>query len=292
MSAWLTVAGRGAGSTSGKAGLALFVVLLGGAVFIAIGGPDPASQDLAARLTGPGTGHILGADHLGRDLGARVASAMLGSLSVAASVALLAGVGGGALGLASGYTGGWFDIAVQRVLDSLMALPLIVLALAVVAAAGPTKIGTIAALSLAFTPISARTARAAALTVKASGYVESARATGASPGATLLRHVLPNAAAPLAVVVSTQFGGALLAEASLSFLGAGQQPSLGAMLGRDAQVYMYASPWMVVWPGIALGMAAMAANLTGDAVAGALTSPGQQRGKPAVRSLTAGRKAL
>ncbi len=291
MNVLMATAQRAAASAPGKAGLALFAVLLGAAVTVAVAGPDPALQDLAARLIGPGAGHILGADHLGRDLSARVASALLGSISVAASVTLLAGVGGGALGLASGYAGGWFDVAVQRVLDGLMALPLIVLALAVVAAAGPTRVGAIAALSLAFAPVAARTARASALTVKASGYVEAARATGASPASTLLRHVLPNAAAPLAIVVSTQFGGALLAEAALSFLGAGPQPSLGALLGRDAQVYMYASPWTVVWPGVALGLAAMAANLTGDAVADALGTPGQRGRELPPKSLTDGRRA-
>ena len=233
----------------------------------AVAGPGPAAQDLAARLSGPGSGHLLGADHLGRDLLARVAEAMRSSIGVAAAAALISGVAGGALGLVSGYARGWLDLSVQRAVDALMSLPLVVLALAVVAATGPTSAGVIAAISVAFTPLTVRVARASAISLRSAGYVEASTAAGAGPAATLLRHVLPNAAGPWAVVVSAQFGGALLAEASLSFLGAGPRTSLGAMLGREAQVYMHTSPWVVVWPGLALALATLSVNLIGDALA-------------------------
>ncbi|MEX0761171.1 MAG: ABC transporter permease [Dehalococcoidia bacterium] len=268
------------GAPTGKLAAALLLALL---IMIVAGpfiGPDPSVHDIESRLAGPSISHPLGTDHLGRDLLGRVAGAARGSVTVGLSVAAISGIVGGLLGLASGYIGGWLDLVLQRVVDSLMAIPLVVLALAVVAAVGPGRGGVIAALSVAFIPLAARVARSSALSIRQSAYVEAARAMGAGDTAVILRHVLPNAAGPWMVVVSAQVGGAVLAEAALSFLGAAQGGgSLGAMLGREAQTYMYASPWIVVWPGLALALVALAMNLAGDAVADASTpgamSPGR-----------------
>jgi peptide/nickel transport system permease protein len=212
---------------------------------------------------------MLGTDHLGRDLAARLAAAMRGSLAMAGLAALISGAAGGVIGLASGYAGGWVDMAVQRATDGVMALPLIVLALAVVAATGPSKTGIVAALSVAFIPLTARVARASALTLRTAAYVDAARATGATGRHTVMKHVIPGAAGPWAVVVAAQAGGALLAEASLSFLGLAPAGtlSLGGMLGREAQVYMHSSPWIIVWPGLALVLATLSANLIGEGLA-------------------------
>jgi peptide/nickel transport system permease protein len=266
---------RAATSPAGAGGALLLAALVFTGVAAIAAGPDPAAQDLGTRFAGPGPGRLLGTDHLGRDVLARVGSALLGSLGVAFAVALVSGVAGGLTGLASGYAGGWADMALQRVVDALMALPVVVLALAVVAATGPNRTGLIVALSLAFTPLVVRVARASALTLRGAGYAEASRAMGARPAAVVMRHVLPNAIAPWAVVVSSQVGAALMAEASLSFLGVGARGagSLGSMLGREAQVYMHSAPWTVIWPGLALALATLAANLIGDAAAEAAVGP-------------------
>lgn len=266
---------RAAISPAGTGGALLLAALIATGVAAVAAGPDPAAQELGAKFTGPGPGHLLGTDHLGRDVLARVGSALLGSLGVAFAVAVVSGAAGGLTGLASGYAGGWADMALQRVIDALMALPVVVLALAVVAATGPNRTGLIVALSLAFTPLVVRVARASALTLRGAGYAEASRAMGARPAAVVMRHVLPNAIAPWAVVVSSQVGAALMAEASLSFLGVGARGagSLGSMLGREAQVYMHSAPWTVIWPGLALALAALAANLIGDAAAEAAGRP-------------------
>jgi peptide/nickel transport system permease protein len=260
---------RAAISPAGTVGLLLLAALVATGVAVIAAGPDPAAQELGSRFAGPGPGRLLGTDHLGRDVLARVGTALVGSLGVAFAVALVSGVAGGLTGLASGYAGGWADMALQRLIDALMALPVVVLAMAVVAVTGPERTGLTVALSIAFTPLVVRVARASALTLREAGYAEASRAMGARPGAVVLRHVLPNAVAPWAVVVSSQVGAALMAEASLSFLGLGARGagSLGSMLGREAQVYMQSAPWTVIWPGLALALAALAANLIGDAVA-------------------------
>ena len=129
------------------------------------------------------------------------------------------------------------------------------------------------ALVVAFSPVAARVARAGARSVRGTGYVEAARVAGAGSAAVLRSHVLPNAAGPWLIVVSTQVGAAVLAEASLGFLGlggAGASASLGAMLGGEAQTYMHGAPWLVVWPGAVLALLVLSANLLGDALAGAL----------------------
>jgi peptide/nickel transport system permease protein len=266
---------RAAATPSGAAGGLTLLALALTALVAAMAGPDPLAQDLSSKFAAPGPGHILGTDYLGRDILARVGEALRGSLGVAFAVALISGAAGGLIGLASGYAGGWADMVAQRLVDALMALPVIVLALAIVASTGPSKVGVLAALSVAFMPMAVRVTRASALSLRSAGYAEAARAMGARPWAVLFNHVLPNAAGPWVVVLSAQVGGALLAEASLSFLGAGARGagSLGAMLGREAQVYMHSSPWMVVWPGLALAGATMAANLIGDAVAGTVAAP-------------------
>ncbi|MSQ09019.1 MAG: ABC transporter permease [Dehalococcoidia bacterium] len=262
-------------SPSGMAGTLMLASLVTAAFIVAITGPDSAAQDIQNRLAGPGAGHLLGTDQLGRDVLARVGAAMRGSLWVAFAVAAISGAAGGLIGLASGYLGGWADVTSQRAVDALMAFPVIVLALGVVAATGPTKTGVVIALSVAFTPVVARVARASAISRRSAGYSEAARAMGAGPWAVVVRHVLPNALGPWVVVVSTQVGGALVAEASLSFLGVGAQGagSLGSMLGREAQVYMSVSPWLAIWPGATLALTTLAANLIGDAVADASTTP-------------------
>ncbi len=225
--------------------------------------------DLQNTLSGPAWPHPLGTDQLGRDALARVARGLRGSLLIGISVALISGVVGGLVGLASGFWRGWPDLLLQRLTDALMALPLLVMALAVIAVTGPTRAGVVIALSVAFTPLVMRVVRSSALALQQAGHVEAARASGATDWHVIAAHLSPNALAPWAVVVSTQVGGAALAEASLSFLGAGPggDASLGALLGGEAQTYAFAAPWLIVWPGIALALVSVSANLIGDGLA-------------------------
>ncbi len=265
----MRLAARMAASTPTRAGAALTLVLLVLMVVGPIGNETFGRGDLENSLSGPSWSHPMGVDQLGRDLFARVSEGLRGSLMVGASVAAISGIAGGLLGLASGFWRGWPDLLLQRLTDALMAVPLLVLALAVIAATGPTRAGVIVALSVAFTPLIVRVARSSALTLREAGYVEASWASGASTWHIVWRHLAPNAFGPWAVVVSTQVGGAVLAEASLSFLGAGPggSASLGSLLGGEAQTYAFAAPWLIIWPGIVLAAVSIAAILIGDGLA-------------------------
>ena len=263
------MARRTVASNSTRAGLTLMLVLLALMLLGPLGKETSGRGDLENSLSGPSRSHPMGADQLGRDVLARVSEGLRGSLMVGATAAAISGIAGGILGLASGFWRGWPDLLLQRLIDALMAVPLLVLALAVIAATGPTRTGVIIALSVAFTPLIVRLARSSALTLRESGYVEASWASGASTWHIVSRHLVPNAFGPWAVVVSTQVGGAVLAEASLSFLGAGPggSASLGSLLGGEAQTYAFAAPWLIIWPGIVLAAVSIAAILIGDGLA-------------------------
>ncbi len=263
------MARRTAASNSARAGLTLMLVLLALMLLGPLGKETSGRGDLENSLSGPSRSHPMGADQLGRDVLARVSEGLRGSLMVGATAAAISGIAGGILGLASGFWRGWPDLLLQRLIDALMAVPLLVLALAVIAATGPTRTGVVIALSVAFTPLVVRLARSSALTLRESGYVEASWASGASTWHIVSRHLAPNAFGPWAVVVSTQVGGAVLAEASLSFLGAGPggSASLGSLLGGEAQTYAFAAPWLIIWPGIVLAAVSIAAILIGDGLA-------------------------
>ena len=277
------VAVRFTASNAARAGFVLIVVLLALMLFGPLGRETSSRGDLENTLSGPSWSHLMGADQLGRDLLARVSEGLRGSLMVGATVAAISGIAGGILGLASGFWRGWPDLLLQRLIDSLMAVPLLVLALAVIAATGPTRTGVVIALSVAFTPLIVRVARSSALTLRESGYVEASWASGASTWHIVSRHLAPNAFGPWAVVVSTQVGGAVLAEASLSFLGAGPggSASLGSLLGGEAQTYAFAAPWLIIWPGVVLAAVSIAAILIGDGLAQSaspISTPGSKAG--------------
>ena len=263
------MARRTVASNSTRAGLTLMLVLLALMLLGPLGKETSGRGDLENSLSGPSRSHPMGADQLGRDVLARVSEGLRGSLMVGATAAAISGIAGGILGLASGFWRGWPDLLLQRLIDALMAVPLLVLALAVIAATGPTRMGVVIALSVAFTPLIVRLTRSSALTLRESGYVEASWASGASTWHIVSRHLAPNAFGPWAVVVSTQVGGAVLAEASLSFLGAGPggSASLGSLLGGEAQTYAFAAPWLIIWPGIVLAAVSIAAILIGDGLA-------------------------
>ena len=230
---------------------------------------DPTATNAAASLARPGADYWLGADFMGRDMWARIVYGARISLVVGIGSTALSCIFGVTIGLFSGYFGGWFDLVVQRFMDMLQALPLLVLALVMAAALGPSVTNTIIAISIPLVPSVARVIRANTLMLRELPYVEAARAAGMNEAAIAWRHVLPNTLAPLIVLATAQLGAAILTEASLSFLGLGipePNPSWGRMLSESAAEYVRTAPWLVVFPGVAISLAVFGTNLLGDAL--------------------------
>ena len=206
---------------------------------------------------------------MGRDVFSRIIGGSQISLAVGLGSIVLGCLVGVPIGLLSGYFGGWLDLIVQRVIDMMQSLPLLVTALVMAAALGPSLRNTIIAIAIPLVPSISRIVRSNTLALKEMPFVEAARAIGLSETWIAIRHVLPNTLAPLIVLVTAQFGSAILVEASLSFLGLGvpePYPSWGRMLSESAAEYMRAAPWLVVFPGLAISLVVFGANLLGDAL--------------------------
>jgi peptide/nickel transport system permease protein len=230
---------------------------------------DPLSTNASISLAPPSAQHWLGADFMGRDMFSRIVYGARISLAVGIGSTALGGVLGVGLGLASGYIGGWVDLVSQRVVDILQALPLLVLALVMAAALGPSLQNTIIAIAIPLIPYAARVVRSNTLALREQPFVEAAKAVGMSELRIALRHILPNTLAPLIVLATAQLGSAILTEASLSFLGLGvpePYPSWGRMLSESAAEYVRTAPWLVVFPGIAISLVVFGTNLLGDAL--------------------------
>jgi peptide/nickel transport system permease protein len=230
---------------------------------------DPLSTNASISLAPPSAQHWLGADFMGRDMFSRIVYGARISLAVGIGSTALGGVLGVALGLASGYIGGWVDLVSQRVVDILQALPLLVLALVMAAALGPSLQNTIIAIAIPLIPYAARVVRSNTLALREQPFVEAAKAVGMSELRIALRHILPNTLAPLIVLATAQLGSAILTEASLSFLGLGvpePYPSWGRMLSESAAEYVRTAPWLVIFPGIAISLVVFGTNLLGDAL--------------------------
>ena len=230
---------------------------------------DPLSTNAAISLAAPSAQHWLGADFMGRDMLSRIVYGARISLAVGLGSTALGCALGVVLGLTSGYLGGWIDLLTQRVVDILQALPLLVLALVMAAALGPSLQNTIVAIAIPLIPYAARVVRSNTLALREQPFVEAAKAVGMSEMRIALRHVLPNTLAPLIVLATAQLGSAILTEASLSFLGLGvpePYPSWGRMLSESAAEYVRTAPWLVVFPGIAISLVVFGTNLLGDAL--------------------------
>jgi peptide/nickel transport system permease protein len=254
----------------GAAGGALMLVMLVTAVFAnVLATYDPIATDAANTLARPGPEHWLGSDHLGRDIYSRIVHGARVSLIVGVMSTLCGSVFGGLIGLLSAYFGGKTDLITQRVLDILQGLPLLVLALVMSAALGPSVQNVIIAISVPIIPRAARVIRASVLSIREMQYVEAARALGLRHLRIAFRHILPNTMGPFIVLTTAQLGSAILVEASLSFLGLGvpePYPSWGRMLSVSAAEYAQKAPWLVLFPGIAISLAVFGSNLLGDAL--------------------------
>jgi peptide/nickel transport system permease protein len=232
---------------------------------------DPVKSNYRNRLSAPSSINPFGTDRFGRDVLSRILFGARISLQIGVAVAVISGAAGAALGLAAGWWRG-VDRWLMRVMDGLMAFPGLLLAIALSATLGPSETTVIIALSVAYTPRTARIMRGAVLVARAQDYVEAARATGARTPRLLRRHVLPACTAPLVVQQTYVFAIAILAEAVLSFVGVGPpppQPTLGSIIadGRDAMVE---APWVCLAPGVAIALLVLGLNLLGDGLRDAL----------------------
>ncbi len=233
---------------------------------------DPIATSWSAIRKAPSAEYWFGTDDIGRDVLSRIiwgtrASLLAGVVSV--SISLLLGV---PLGLAAGYLGGLTDAFISRVTDAFLACPFLILAIALAAFLGPSLSNAMIAIGISATPIFVRLTRAQVLNVKVEDFIEAARALGNPRWRVVLRHVLPNITAPLIVQATLAIAAAVIAEASLSFLGLGQQPpapSWGSML-NTAKNYVDNAPWMAIWPGLAIFALVLAFNLLGDGLRDAL----------------------
>jgi len=261
---------RRKGAMLGLAVIAIFVLI---AVLAPLISPyDPAAQSWSAVRKAPTAAHWFGTDDVGRDILARIifgarASLLAGVISV--GIALGIGV---PLGLIAGYLGGWTDLLLSRITDAMLAVPFLILAIALAAFLGPSLGNAMIAIGVTTTPIFVRLTRGQVMTVKVEDYVEAARAIGNPRWRIALFHILPNILPALLVQATLSIAAAIIAEAALSFLGLGQQPpapSWGSML-NSAQRFLSNAPWMAVWPGLAIFLTVLSFNLLGDGLRDAL----------------------
>jgi len=258
---------------SSQIGLALVLIYVTVALFAGVLAPySPIEQHAKDRLQEPNPNYLLGTDEFGRDILSRLMHGATNSLRIALISVTLACLLGATLGMTSGYIGGVFDNAMMRVMDLFFAFPAILLALTIVAALGPGAFNTILAISVVYTPIFARVARGPVLSLKNMEFVQAAQAIGTRHPRILLRHVLPNALAPIIVQITLALSWAMLTEAGLSFLGLGTippAPSWGSMLSESRKM-MEIAPWMAVFPGLAIMLGVLGFNMLGDGLRDAL----------------------
>jgi len=230
---------------------------------------DPIAWSLKVKLQAPSAAHWLGTDEVGRDLWTRIVLGSQISLMVGFGSVGFGSVTGGITGVVSAYYGGRVDGIIQRFMDALMAIPTLILALAIMAALGQSLVNVIIAVGIAAIPRTSRVVRSQALAVKQTEYAMSAQAIGASDLRIMALHVMPQCIAPWLIIASAGLGTAIIAEAGLSFLGLGvppPHPSWGGMLSGTARDYYAIAPWLAIWPGVAVSLAVYGFNLFGDAL--------------------------
>ncbi len=255
---------------AGGAGGLVVVVLIGAAILAPLLTPyDPLQSSVKDILKQPSAQNWLGTDNFGRDVFSRIIFGARISLLVSLSAVALSCVFGITTGLASGYWGKKVDTILQRGMDSIMSIPVIVLTMTVVAMLGTSTANVIVAIGLSFMPSVSRIVRGSTLATKENQYTEAARAIGASDVRIIVLHILPNVMSPIIVVATIMMGQAILIEATLSFLGVGVQPptpSWGGMLSIEGRQFMLRAPWIAVFPGLAISLVIFGFNLLGDAL--------------------------
>jgi peptide/nickel transport system permease protein len=270
---WLMALKRLARRRTAVVGLGVVVVVLLAALFAPWLAPfDPVEQDINQRLKEPGWQtaagriHVLGTDHLGRDILARVIFGSRIALVVGLSAVLISGVLGMAIGLVAGYFGGKVDDFFMRLADIQLAFPFILLAIAVIAVRGPTLFNIILVIGVSSWVVYARVVRGEVLSIREREFVQAAIALGSRDGRVVVRHVLPNAFTPWLVVATLDMARVIVIESALSFLGLGVQPptpTWGGMLA-DGRVYLSTAWWLATFPGLAIFVTVLGINLLGD----------------------------
>ncbi|MFI5033493.1 MAG: ABC transporter permease [Reyranellales bacterium] len=258
----------------GTIGLIIVVVFALAGIFADWIAPfDPEENDFASMMFAPSFTHWLGTDQFGRDIFSRLVFGARTAMIVGFGAAVGGGMIGMVLGVTSAYFGGWFDLVLQRIFDILMAFPLIILALAVVSVFGTGVFNVVIAITIPLVPRCGRVVRASALAVRYVPYVDAARALGFGHARIVLCHMVPNVLAPFLILLSAFVGQAILAEASLSYLGLGVQEPVaawGLMLQGSAEDYATTAPWIAIFPGLAIVLTVLGASLFGDALRDAI----------------------
>jgi peptide/nickel transport system permease protein len=258
----------------GTVGLVLVLVMaLAGLSAEWIAPYSPTSNDFAAMMEPPSWAHLMGTDQFGRDLFSRIIFGARTALIVGFSCAMIGGITGLVLGVGSAYFGGRLDLLLQRVFDVVMAFPLIIMALAVIAIFGGGVHNVIVAITIPLMPRCARVVRSSALAIREVPYIDAARACGFGHTRIILRHMVPNVMAPFLIMLTAFVGQAILAEASLSYLGLGVQeptPAWGLMLQGGAEEFASTAPWIAIFPGLAIALTVFGFSLFGDALRDAL----------------------
>jgi peptide/nickel transport system permease protein len=254
----------------GTFGAVVALILIVVAIFAPfIATKDPAETNAALIYAPPGSKLLLGGDQVGRDVFSRLVYGTRVSLYAGLLSAFIGATIGMVVGVTSAHFGGKTDLIIQRIVDAMMAFPALILAIAIMAALGASLNNVVIALSIAFMPSTARVLRSQALAVKEMDYILAARAVGAGHGRIIFRHIIPNCFALYIVLVTVFLGTAIVAEATLSFLGIGvppDVPSWGGMLNGAAQRYVHLAPWLGVFPGLAIAIVVFAWNLLGAAL--------------------------
>ncbi|MYA19842.1 MAG: ABC transporter permease [Chloroflexi bacterium] len=254
----------------GAVAVFLLLILVFMAIFADVVSPyGPLEQDTSAILAAPTDSHLMGTDNLGRDIWSRIIHGSRISLAVGIGAVTLGTFIGMCVGLASGYAGRTFDLVTQRVMDAWLAFPGLIFVLTVIAALGPGLRQTILAIGIGFIPATSRIVRSSVLSLKERDYVEAARTIGAGNVRIAFRHILPNLMPIVIILTSISMAAAVLAEATLSFLGVGvppPAPAWGSMLSGTARVYFLSAPWFAIWPGVFISLTVLSWNLAGDAL--------------------------
>jgi peptide/nickel transport system permease protein len=254
----------------GAIGGALVLLLLLVAIAAPVIAPYPYDVgDSSIRLQGPSLAHPFGTDANGRDMLSRIIWGAQISVTVGFGAVAISTVLAVAVGIISGYHGGWVDLTVQRLVDIWISFPALVLLISMVAVAGPGLWSITTILGILLAPGTSRVVRSAVLSIRHLPYIESASCIGAGHSWVILKYILPNVFAPIIVLATVQLGTAILAESTLSFLGYGvppPYPAWGSMLSGTGRAFMLQSPWLSIWPGLAISLAVFGFNMLGDAL--------------------------
>ena len=261
---WVTIKRKPLGAASA---VMIAVIVLTAIFATALAPYDPLEADPTIRLLAPSAAHPFGTDDIGRDVLSRIIYGSRISLWVGLLAVGIGTAAGMVIGLVCGYWEGRIDLVLQRVMDSVQAIPGLVLALAIVSVLKPSTTNAMLAIAIVIIPGNSRIVRGAVMSAKQNRYVEAAEAIGCRQPRIVLSHILPNVTAPILVIASIWLGNAILIEATLSFLGVGTQPptpSWGLMLSSTGRAFMEQAPWLAIFPGLAISLAVLGFNLFGD----------------------------